>query len=102
MSIWKWPCLQVTLVLTPDLYPADAPPAGAEEDEHDVVEDLEEGDQAAAHAQAQDPAHVGHEPDDGNLLVALDQRHRRVLDVDVGQQEVLPGVPAIGERSVTS
>ena len=69
-----------------------APPSRLEEHEQHVVEDLEQGDQAAAHAQAQDAADVGHEPDDGDLLVPLDERHGRVLDVDVGQQEVLAGV----------
>ncbi len=58
-----------------------------------MVDHLKHSDQTAAHAQAQDAANVGHEPDDGDLLVALDQRHCRVLDVNVGQQQVLTGIP---------
>ena len=56
------------------------------------MEDLEQGDETAAHAETQDAAHVGHEPNHRDLLVALDQSHRRVLDVDVGQEQVLTGV----------
>ena len=34
-----------------------------------IVEDLEDGDDGEAHAEAQDAAAVGHEPDDGDPLV---------------------------------
>ena len=34
----------------------------------EIVEDLEDGDDGKAHAEAQDAAAVGHEPDDGNSL----------------------------------
>ncbi len=64
-----------------------------EEEHDDVVDDLEDGDEAAAHGQAQDAAHVGDEPDDGHPLVALDLGHCWVLDVDVHQGQVLAGVP---------
>ena len=40
---------------------------------------LEDGDEAAAHAQPHDAAHVGHEPDHGNLLVSLDEGDGRIL-----------------------
>ena len=33
------------------------------------MEDLEDGDNGKTHAQAQDAAAVGHEPDDGNPLM---------------------------------
>ena len=34
----------------------------------EIVENLEDGDDGEAHAEAQDAAAVGHEPDDGNSL----------------------------------
>jgi hypothetical protein len=37
-----------------------------------VVQDLEDGDEAAAHRQAKDTANVGHKPDERNLLIAFD------------------------------
>ncbi len=40
----------------------DSSSARPEEDEDEVVQDLEDGDEAAAHSQAQDTSHVGHEP----------------------------------------
>ena len=42
--------------------------ARPEEDEDDVMEDLEDCDEAAAHRQAEDTADVGHEPDHRNFL----------------------------------
>ena len=42
--------------------------ARPEKDEDDVMEDLEDGDEAAAHRQAEDTADVGHEPDHRNFL----------------------------------
>ena len=56
------------------------------------MSNFEEGDQAAAHAEAQDAANVGDEPDDWDFLVPLDESDSRVLDVDVGQKQVLPGI----------
>ncbi len=76
----------------------DRLPPGVEEDEEDVVKHLEESDKAAAHAQAEDTADVGHEPDDWDLLVSLDQSHRRVFDVDVGQKEIFPSVPGESKK----
>ncbi len=45
-------------------------PLGARPEKHedDVVEDLEDGDEAAAHGEAEDTADVGNEPDDRNFL----------------------------------
>ena len=42
--------------------------ARPEKDEDDVMEDLEDCDEAAAHRQAEDTADVGHEPDHRNFL----------------------------------
>ena len=44
------------------MYLGDSTSARPEEDEDEVVQDLEDGDEAAAHRQALDSAHVGHEP----------------------------------------
>ncbi len=41
----------------------DSSSARPEEDEDEVVQDLEDGDEAAAHSQAQDTSYVGHEPE---------------------------------------
>ncbi len=57
-----------------------------------VVEDLEEADEAEAHAKAEKAARVGDECDDGDLLVAHDPRDNGVLDVDVDDGQVLLGV----------
>ena len=65
--------------------------AGEESDEQ-VVEDLEDGDEAEAHGEAEEAARVGHEADEGDLLVALDPRDHRVADVDVDEGQVPPGV----------
>ena len=46
-----------------------------------VVEDLEDADEAEAHAEAEEAARVGHEGDHRDLLVAHDLRHHRVLQV---------------------
>ncbi len=66
--------------------------AGVEEDYQDVMDDLKDGDQTAAHGQPQDAPHVGNEPDDGHTLVPLNLGHSGVLDVDVDQGQVLPGI----------
>ena len=42
-----------------------------ERDDERVVENLEDGDEAAAHGEAEDAADVGDEPDRRHLLVAL-------------------------------
>ena len=47
----------------------DSTSARPEEDEDEVVQDLEDGDEAAAHRQAQDTAHVGHEPVIEQLII---------------------------------
>ena len=61
-----------------------------------VVEHLEHGHDGEAHAEAEDTAAVGHEPDDGDALVAEDLGHHRLLDVDVDQGQVVPGVLEAG------
>ena len=43
----------------------------------EIVEDLEDGDDGKAHAEAQDAAAVGHEPDDGNSLRRGSNRRSR-------------------------
>ena len=60
------------------------------------MEDLEDGDDGEAHAEAQDAAAVGHEPDDGDPLVPDDLGDDRRLDVDVHLGKVLPGVEVHG------
>ena len=57
-----------------------------------VVDDLEDGDEAEAHGEAEESAGVGHEADEGDLLVALDPRDDGVADVDVDEGQVPPGV----------
>ena len=43
-----------------------------ERDDERVVENLEDGDETAAHGEAEDAADVGDEPDRRHFLVALD------------------------------
>ena len=57
-----------------------------------VVDDLEDGDEAEAHGEAEEAAGVGHEADEGDLLVALDPRDDGVADVDVDEGQVPTGV----------
>ncbi len=44
-----------------------------------VVDDLECRDEAESHAEAQETAGVGHEPDQGDLLIPLDAGHHGIL-----------------------
>ena len=44
-----------------------------------MVANLEDGDEGAAHAEAEDAANVGHEPDHRDLLVTSYPSHSRVL-----------------------
>ena len=60
------------------------------------VEDLEDGDDGEAHAEAQDAAAVGHEPDDGYPLVPDDLGDDGCLDVDVHLGQVLARVDVHG------
>ena len=65
------------------------------------VEDLEDGDDGEAHAEAQDAAAVGHEPDDGDPLVPDDLGDDGRLDVDVHLGQVLARVGVHGiEKAV--
>ena len=57
-----------------------------------MVQDLKDGDETAAHGEAEDSAHVGNEPDHGYALVTLDLGHGRIFDVDVDQSQVLAGI----------
>jgi hypothetical protein len=57
-----------------------------------VVEDLEEGDDAGADAEAEETGRVGYEEQYGHLLVGLDEGEVGVLDEDVHDGEVLLGV----------
>ena len=61
-----------------------------------IVEDLEDGDDGEAHAEAQDAAAVGHEPDDGDPLVPDDLGDDGRLDVDVHLGQVLARVDVDG------
>ena len=70
----------------------DRPVEAGEEPDEQVVDDLEDGHQAEPHGQAQQAARVGHEADEGDLLVALDPRHHGVADVDVDEGQVPTGV----------
>ena len=70
----------------------DRPVEAGEEPDEQVVDDLEDGHQAEPHGQAQQAARVGHEADEGDLLVALDPRHHGVADVDVDEGQVPPAV----------
>ena len=45
-----------------------------------MVDDLEDGDEAESHAEAEEAAGVGHEGDHRDLLVAHYPRHHRVLE----------------------
>ncbi len=45
-----------------------------------MVDDLEGGDETEAHAEAEEAACVGHEPDQWDLLVALDAGHHGILN----------------------
>ena len=56
------------------------------------MEHLEDGDDAEAHAQPQDTAAVGDEPDDGDPLITHNPRDDGTLDVDVEESEVVAGV----------
>ena len=47
----------------------DSTGARPEEDEDEVVQDLEDGYEAAAHRQAQDTAHVCHKPGIEQLII---------------------------------
>ena len=60
------------------------------------MEDLEDGDDGEAHAEAQDAAAVGHKPDDGNPLVSDDLGDDGRLDVDVYLGQVLARVDVDG------
>ena len=44
-----------------------------------MVEDLEDADEAEAHAESEEAARVGHEGDHRDLLVPHDRRHNWVL-----------------------
>ena len=44
----------------------------SDEADDDVVENLEDGDEAAAHRQAEDTTDVGHEPDQRDFLISFD------------------------------
>ena len=48
--------------------PGNASGTCPEENEDDVVQDLEDGDEATAHRKPEDTAHVGDEPNDRNFL----------------------------------
>ena len=50
-------------------------------DDDGVVEDLEDGDEAAAHREAQDAPDVGNEPDRRHLLVALHLLRKRYVQL---------------------
>ena len=51
----------------------------------EVVQHLEHRDDGEPHAEAQDPAAVGHEPDDGQALVPHYARHHGLLDVHANE-----------------
>ena len=57
-----------------------------------VVDDLEGRHEGEAHAEAQEAAGVGHEPDERDLLVSFHPRDHGVLDVHVDQGHVALGV----------
>ena len=48
--------------------------------------------QTKSHAESEKATRVSNEPDDGDLLIALDAGHDGVLDVDVDQGHVALGV----------
>ncbi len=47
-----------------------------EKDENEVVQNLEDGDEAAPHRQAQDATHVGHEPGINKLLIQKSEMNK--------------------------
>lgn len=74
------------------MYSTDALDRCAKKYEYNVVQNLENGDERTAHAEAQNTSHVSHEPNNGDFLITPDHGHRRVFDVNVGQQQILSGV----------
>lgn len=61
-----------------------------------VVQDFEHCHNGKAHAQTENTSAVGHEPNDRNALIAEYLGHNGLLDVDVDEGEVLPGVVVHG------
>ena len=57
-----------------------------------ISEKNENSYEAESHAETEQASGVGHEPDDGDLLVPLDPGHNGVLDVHVDQGHVVLGV----------
>ena len=58
-----------------------------------MVDYFESRNETETHAKPQQTPSVGHESDNGNLLIPLEPSHHGILDVDVDQGHVLFGIP---------
>ena len=57
-----------------------------------MVDDFEDGDETHAHGESKDTTNIGDEPNQGHLLISLHPRHGRILDVNIHQCQVFPGI----------